>query len=209
MPKGSGVVENRAKVKFRFIEFELEGGNAAVENSVRNLTTALTRNTGNNGLKAWPSKTPAALPSAAETQVLDPQTIDNDEPETIEPEIAEAAASSAAKVRTPRKPSVPELIADLDPTTGDIPLKEFCASKTLALDTKKCLACAVWLKEHKQIPVITDGHVYTCFKFMKWQIPVDIGAVLRGMKKQNWFTTPERGKFAITHLGENEVTQMG
>jgi hypothetical protein len=40
MPKGSGVVEDRAKVKFRFIEFELEGGNAAVENSVRNLTTA-------------------------------------------------------------------------------------------------------------------------------------------------------------------------
>lgn len=209
MPKGTGVVEDRAKVKFRFIEFELEGGNAAVENSVRNLTTALTRNTGSNGLKALPSKTPVALQSAAETEVLDAQTIDNDEAETIEPESSETGTPRVAKTRTPRKPPVPELIDDLDPTTGEIPLKDFCSSKNLALDTKKCLACAVWLKEYKQIPVITDGHIYTCFKFMKWQIPVDIGSVLRGMKKQNWFTTPERGKFGITHLGENEVTQMG
>ncbi len=41
MPKGHGGTEDRAKVKLRVIEFELEGGNAAVENSIRQITNSL------------------------------------------------------------------------------------------------------------------------------------------------------------------------
>ena len=47
MAKGSGN-DDRAKVKLRVIEFELEGGNAAVENSIRQLSNTLT--TRNGGL---------------------------------------------------------------------------------------------------------------------------------------------------------------
>ena len=39
---------------------------------------------------------------------------------------------------------------------------------------------------------------------MKWNLPADVTSPLRKMKKQKWFTTPEAGKFAINHLGENE-----
>jgi len=42
MPNGNTGGEDRAKVKLRVIEFELEGGNTSVENSIRQLTNALT-----------------------------------------------------------------------------------------------------------------------------------------------------------------------
>src|ERR1700722_15680468 len=67
MAKNQGGSDDRAKVKFRVIEFELEGGNAAVENSVRNLTNAITQKngTGSQGKPALSSnKTSAALPAA-------------------------------------------------------------------------------------------------------------------------------------------------
>jgi len=208
MPKGNTAAEDRAKVKFRFIEFELDGENAAVENSIRNLTTALTRSTSQNvSAKALPPRTQAALPPVEQVEVLDAEEVEPEETPDAENEVDTQLATPHAR-RAPRKPKTPELVPDLDPTVGNPSLKEFCDEKGInndGTDTKKYLACALWLKDHKQIPSITDAHIYTCFKFMKWPLQADIGGPLRTMKKQDWFTSPERGKFSITHLGENQI----
>src|SRR5580658_34529 len=193
MPKGNVGAEDRAKVKFRFIEFELDGGNAAVENSIRNLTTALTRNNNsqNSITKALPPRSQPALPPGEEAEVLDAEQIESEEALTVDNEIDTPTAASRAP-RASRKPKTPDLIPDLDPTAGNPSLKEFCDEKSISndsTDTKKYLACAVWLKDHKQIPSLTDAHIYTCFKFMKWPLQADIGAPLRTMKKQDWFTS--------------------
>jgi hypothetical protein len=208
MAKNVNGPDDHAKVKFRVIEFELEGANAAVENSVRNLTTVIMQK---NGAVA-PAK-PAlrgsgagpVLPAApAVTEVAE-------EPENFEQPVvgteAEAVESSPAKPRGPRKLPVPDVIA-IDLTSGDMPFEKYCQGKKLDTDWNKCLACAMWLKEYRALPTITDDHIYTIFKFMKWPVPGDVSGPLRGMKKQGWFTTPERGKYAINHLGENEVNRM-
>lgn len=204
MAKNFSGPDDRAKVKFRVIEFELEGANAAVENSVKNLTTvimqkngpsapakpALTR--GNGAGPALPGVSPAA---------------EDEQPENLEEPVTGAeedvAESNPARPRVPRKPPVPEVI-NIDLTSGDMPFE----GKKLDTDWNKYLACAMWLKEHRDTATVTDDHIYTMFKFMKWTIPGDVAGPLRSMKKQGWFTTPERGKYAINHLGENEVNRM-
>jgi hypothetical protein len=212
MAKNPAGFEDRAKVKVRFIEFELEGGNAAVENSVRNLTNALTQKNGVGSISKQPPtlKGIGTAPALLQTPSLaDPL----DEPDSLEEAPGADAAAVAAEASSPAKPrgtrkfTVPEVI-DIDLISLDVPFAKYCEDKNLNTNWNKYLACAAWLKEHRNIAAITDDHIYTMFKFMKWSLTADVAAPLREMKKQGWFTTPERGKYAINHLGENEVNRM-
>jgi len=206
MPKAGGSGEDRAKVKLRVIEFELEGGNTSVENSIRQLTHAIVINNSNGaGPKPLVPKTSPALPAAANedehTETVDAEFTDRDDGDI----------STLKASRTPRKaPAIPDPI-EVDLTTGEMPFKQFCDERGInssSTDSKKYLVAAVWMKEYRDTSAIEAGHIYSIFKMMKWNLPADIGAPLRAMKKQKWFTTPERGKFAINHLGENEVNSL-
>jgi hypothetical protein len=207
MAKNLSGPDDRAKVKFRVIEFELEGANAAVENSVKNLTTVIMQKNG-----ASVSARPALKGNGASPVLLAaPREVDvAEEPENLEEPVThegDTVESTPAKPRVTRRPPVPQVI-DIDLTSGDMPFAKFCEGKNLNKDTDKYLVCAVWLKEYRDTPSLTDDHIYTMFKFMKWPLQADVAAPLRSMKRQGWFTTPERGKYAINHLGENEVNRM-
>jgi hypothetical protein len=210
MAKNASGPDDRAKVKFRVIEFELEGANAAVENSVRNLAAAITQKNGTGtpakpviikGSGAGPMLT--AVPTAAEVE--EPE---NSEAQPVGGAEEEAADSSPARPRVVRRPPPVPQVIDLDLTGGDMPFAKFCEGKNLSKDTDKYLVCAYWLKEYRDTPTVTDDHIYTIFKFMKWPLQADVAAPLRSMKRTGWFSTPERGKYAINHLGENEVNRM-
>jgi hypothetical protein len=209
MAKNPIGLDDRAKVKFRVIEFELEGANAAVENSVKNLTTVIMQK---NGASA-PAK-PALIRGNGAGPVLRAAPTGADipeEPENLQelvPDANEDSVESApAKPRVARRPPVPQVI-EIDLTSGEMPFAKFCEGKHLSKDTDKYLLCAVWQKEYRNTPSVTDDHIYTMFKFMKWPIQADVAAPLRSMKRTGWFTTPERGKYAVNHLGENEVNRM-
>lgn len=210
MAKNQGGPDDRAKVKFRVIEFELEGANAAVENSVKNLTTVIMQKNGASApvkpalIKGNGTGPVLAAPLprtdvAEDAENLEEQPVTGAEDETVD--------SSPAKPRVARRPPVPQVI-DIDLASGEMPFANFCEGKNLSKDTDKYLVCAVWLKEYRDTPAVTDDHIYTMFKFMKWSLQADVTAPLRAMKRQGWFTTPERGKYAINHLGENEVNRM-
>jgi hypothetical protein len=207
MAKNVSGPDDHAKVKFRVIEFELEGANAAVENSVRSLTTVIMQKNGaaapakpalkGNVARPVLAAAPTGTEVVEEPENLEEQTVSQEEPSEF----------TSTKPRVPRKMTVPEVI-DVDLTSGDMPFEKYCQGKKLDTDWNKYLACAMWLKEYRALPTVTDDYIYTMFKFMKWPIPGDVTAPLRGMKKQGWFTTPERGKYAINHIGENEVNRM-
>jgi hypothetical protein len=206
MAKNVSGPEDRAKVKFRVIEFELEGANAAVENSVKNLTTVIMQKNGAS-VPAKPilrgNGAAQVLPANSGTGVVEEPDNSDDPVEAVE----EPIETGASKPRAQRKPPVVEVI-DIDLTSGDMPFEKYCQGRKLDTDWNKYLACAMWLKEYRALPTVTDDHIYTMFKFMKWPVPGDVAGPLRGLKKQGWFTTPERGKYAINHLGENEVNRM-
>ncbi len=211
MVKNFSSREERAKVKFRVefervIEFELEGSNAAVENSVRTLAHALSQK---NGLatqkQAPPLLQTGTLPIAINAKAEEEISVDDFDGDSEE---VSNTDSASVRVRTPRKTRTPEVV-NMELTSGDKPFKEYCEGKDLSTDRNKYLACAAWAKEHHNLPTITDAHIYTMFRFMKWRAPGDIGSPLRAMKKEGWFNTPEQGKYGINHLGENLVNEMG
>ena len=111
MAKGNFGSEDRAKVKLRVIEFELEGGNAAVENSIRQLTQALTQRseaptTGGKALPPKPTKELAAgdKPDSNVEDVVE-------EPEVLDAEPVEANGTpKATKPKTTYKPRVPQYL---------------------------------------------------------------------------------------------------
>src|SRR5215471_14259533 len=102
MAKGNSGAEDRAKVKLRVIEFELEGGNASVENSIRQLTNALATRNGSpkTVAPAKPSKELAAASPEEEMEVM--------EAEVVESESEEVENTPAKKPKTKPKPKAPE-----------------------------------------------------------------------------------------------------
>jgi hypothetical protein len=133
MAKGNTGEDDHAKVKVRVIEFELEGGNATAENSIRQLTTALT--TRNSAPKPLPPKITKELPPPAEDSE---ETVDA---EFMEPEPATNGDShqprKATKVKS--KPKAPNYLPDLlsgDKLTG---FKEFAKEKNPSGRSKQYL----------------------------------------------------------------------
>jgi hypothetical protein len=205
VPKGNGGAEDRAKVKLRVIEFELEGANSSVESSIRQLTSALSIRSNGGTPKPLPPRPQPAL--AASEDEIEPV----EAPDVESAQDSEAFAAAPARAPIARKPSPTPDPIEVDLTSGDMPFKRFCDERGItagAADSKKYLVSAFWIKEYRQCSTIEAGQIYSVFKMMKWNLPADITGPLRAMKKQKWFTTPEAGKFAINHLGENEVKAL-
>jgi hypothetical protein len=117
MPKGNGGAEDRAKVKLRVIEFELQGANNSVESSIRQPTSALSIRSNGGALKPLPPRTQPAL-AATEERTEPVEAID------VEPaQDGEDFAASPAKVRVPRKPSPTPDPIEVDLASGDMPTR--------------------------------------------------------------------------------------
>jgi hypothetical protein len=201
MAKGNGA-EDRAKVKLRVIEFELEGGNASVENSIRQLTHALTNRT-SAPTKPLSTKTSAALTAGEEPEM------EVEDAEIVEPEADvngdEPMASKPSKKRY--KPRVPTYLHDLDMQgTGGVPFKEYATQKAPTLHTRRYLAAAMWLKEYGGSPTVNTDKVFTCYRTAGWPLNIpDWDVNLRTQIKTDRFRRVSPGEYAITPMGESEL----
>jgi hypothetical protein len=205
MPKGGGN-EDRAKVKLRVIEFELEGGNASVENSIRQLTQALATRT--NGAPAR-----VAAPKPRELGGGDGVTDDVEAPVEVEfadgdEPVADAPAAKA-KAKNNSKPRVPEYKHDLDMIGNGLTFKAFVEQKDPKKSTQRHLAAAFWLKEHGGSPTINIDKVFTCYKTVGWPTnQMDWDANFRSQVRTNRLRRVTPGEYAITPIGENDVRTM-
>jgi hypothetical protein len=199
--------EDKAKVKFRVIEFELEGGNAAVQDSMRNLAAAITR----GSRPGHPALTAKSVASTANGSSAPPADEDDQVelfPQDPEPTEAEEPAAQESKQRSQRTYATPEVI-DIDLTGGEMPLKTFCDQKAPDSDLTKYLVIAAWLKEYRQIESVGINHIHTCYRHMGWFTPKDTPQPMRDLKRRAWFNKTGRSEYAINHVGMNEVLKMG
>jgi hypothetical protein len=205
MAKGNTGAEDHAKVKVRVIEFELEGGNATVENSIRQLTTALTsRNSPPKNIVAPPKNNkelPVGTPEPEE-EVVDA--------EVMEPEAVEAnanGASAPAKPPRQKKPKPPTYLHDLiTDTTG---FKEFAKEKAPDGKTKQYLAAAYWLQEFGNCPSVNADKVYTCYKTAEWSVGFnDWAQTFHNLVFSEQMRKVGKGEFAINPTGEEVVKAM-
>jgi hypothetical protein len=104
----------------------------------------------------------------------------------------------APKVKTQRKAAPKPNIIPLDINT------EPSLSSLVDPDSNhgRYLAIARWLHDHRNTPVITQDHVWTCYRHLGWPTDIlDFAQPLRELKHKQYFTTPERGNYAINQLG--------
>src|SRR5262249_61649267 len=67
---------------------------------------------------------------------------------------------------------------------------------------KRYLKIGEWLHDHRGIEAVTADHIYTCYRHLGWPTDIpDFAQPLRELKHKQYFTTPERGKYAINQLG--------
>jgi hypothetical protein len=200
--------DDHGRVKVRLVEFELEGSNSSIQESLRSFAAALRT----NREQVIPLPAAPAPPAALEApSPLSGETANTTETLIVQPgaETTRAKQNSGTKPRskTYRSPSIMEL----DLTSGEMSLKDFCDSKNPDSESRKYLVIAAWLKQCRDISTVTPDHIHTCYRHMGWHTPRDAAQPLRDLKcKNQWFDKGAGiGEYKINHVGENEVMKMG
>lgn len=199
--------EDKGKVKMTVIHFETESSNETLQENIRAIANTLTR------ALAPPLRVvqvPAQLPSGngAGNGAAHGEAPEADEyNDVIDADVTDTP-KKPKKAAARQLPS-PEVL-DLDLTSGPMPLKTFLEQKKPDEDSKRYLVIAYWFKEYRKITEITMDHAHTAYRSMGWNTPKDASGPLRGMKKQGWMKRGSgKGAYAINHIGEGVVNDMG
>jgi hypothetical protein len=150
-----------ARVRLIVLDAELPDGDLgsltqALQNALRVPSTTVVHRTAptTNGPKSLAHQPPL------EDEVIEVE-------EEIENFEEADATPRQTKPRAPRKaPKTPNVI-EIE-MNGDVSLASFAANKKADSAHKKYLIAAAWLYEHRNIPAVTDGHIYTCFRSIGW-----------------------------------------
>jgi hypothetical protein len=162
--------DEKGRVKFRFIEFEMDANDPTLQETLRNITAAIGKTSGSH-IRSHDSA--PQLPPASES--LNPPNInaappssDNSPSETtLEGPKGDARS---AKRSSPRSPKV---LDDLTLEDVDQPLKDFIEEKSPTGENQRYLAIAWWLKNKRGLAEITMDHIHTCYRHLGWHTPKD------------------------------------
>lgn len=135
--------------------------------------------------------------------------------ETAIPEINGAAgktkkkakrADSKKKSKTKGKSSL-SMVKDLNlKPKGNQSLDEFVDQKKPSSHYEKCAVSTYYLKHELGLSAISENHVFTCMKHMKWRIPADLSNTLAyTASRYGWLDTSDLQNIKITTMGENLV----
>src|SRR5580658_3949057 len=119
-------VEDKGKVKFRFVEFELEGLNSTIEESIKSIVHSMNR--GSETLQRMlpqKSASPLVLPSNGNTDgapYLEEEPVDS---EAGVPDDESKSSSSPSAGSKLRRYTQPKFLSNLDLDSGPLPLKTF------------------------------------------------------------------------------------
>jgi hypothetical protein len=198
---------DKGRVKVRVIEFEMEGSNQTLRDSIRDMVGAIGRST-----HAARPAIPAALGNGSgKTPGNDPAS-DIDEPdETIIVNADDVDGDNGQPQPRRRSPPRSPEIIDLDFNSAAMPLTDFCQKLNPESDNEKYAVIAFWLKHFGIAPEVTMDHIHTGFRHMKWNTPTDAGQPLRNLKTRQYGymkTGSKPGSFILNHVGENHVRDL-
>lgn len=195
-------------IKFRVIEFEIDGGNDTLAEGIKALTTALSKSPVTTTVVSQRALPPVATPKRTTSPATDvePPAEPETEGETAELPEEEPAEATARPKRTPATPVTPEVLSDIDFNTGKVSLKDFVAQKNPSDANEKFVTIAVWYKENHNLEEVNDDRIYTAYRFLDWVPPNDVAQTLRNIKAgKKWFDKGEtKGGYKINILGLNK-----
>lgn len=198
--------EEKARVKMTVIHFETESDNETLKENIRSIAHTITKALSSNHKVIMTSN--QITEGNVETDLLE-----NEEDDFIQSDSSEdqQEKNSQKKKSTFRQYKTPQTI-DIDLNSGDLPLKDFIDQKKPDNENKKYLAIAYWLKKYKNTSDVSADHVYTCFRYLSWQVPADVTRPFRNMKgkQYGWINAGStKGTYTINHIGENVIEKMG
>lgn len=200
MSRGDRPSDDKGKVKFRFVEFELEGLNSTIEESIKNIVHSLSRS----------STIPAHALSAKSvvSATLHPadrdghEDLDSEQEAVLETEPTNGDTQTSVPARkNSRRYTTPNFLSDLDLDSGEIPFKTFAEQQAPKSDNRKYIVIAAWLKKYRTIDTVSTDHIYTCNQKMAWKTQKDVGQPFRYMKRKSYFDPVGRNQWKITHIG--------
>jgi len=145
-----------------------------------------------------PVKRIAANPATnGHAELAEADLVEDSENELDAVDVTPAAPRQKSPRKAPKAPDIVEIEMN-----EPLSFADFAAGKKSDSIHKKYMIAAAWLHDHRNIPVVTDGHIYTCFRSIGWSTSIaDFSQPLRELKsKLKFFTTPERGHYEINLL---------
>ncbi len=191
-----------AKVKFRVFEFEMDGSDESIQDTMKTLAAALTR--GGHGAVpvARRLKTDPPAPLSGATEIEPDEEVTEEE----ETQVEDVVAKPAPALRKPKKVQSYEILDDIRFDETSTTLVEFVARYNLKSDLKRYLAIASWFKDELKLHEINVRHWYTAFKFLKWTIPNDPAQPIRDLRANKTLSKGSGvGHAFINHIGENDL----
>lgn len=192
MAKHTAGTKTPSRIRLVVLEAEL-GDNGDVAQIAQALTIALRGSAPAPVVKRIPAPAPQIngnghAPEEDQSDLFD--TVEEEEPVDVTP----AAPKQPRKKRVGPKPNQIPIDTDTEPK-----LSALVDGKS---NHKRYLTIAAWLHDHRDTPVITQDHIYSCYRLLGWPIDIaDFGQPFRELKHKQYFEAPERGKYAINQLG--------
>jgi hypothetical protein len=191
MAKNSGKTGGTSRIRFIMVDAEI------ADDQIQSVTQAITsalRGPNTVTTKRVPAPTPqlnggnGAAEYAEEPEVLD----ESEEVDAVY--VTPAAPKRKTQRRVGPKPTMIPIETDCEP-----PLSSLVDPKS---NHKRYLMIAAWLHDHRNTPVVTQDHIYSCYRLLGWPTDIlDFAQPLRELKHKQYFTTPDRGKYEINQLG--------
>lgn len=198
MAKQTKATEKVGRVKIRLVEFEVEGNDQSIQESLKSIAAALNRGTSPSAAR------PMYIGSGNQSEEEFDEELEEGEEEGV------IESSSTRVPRTTRKAPTPNILeinfTDVSPT-----LKEFVAQTTPKQVLQKYLVVAYWYKHTRGIADLAQDHFFTAFRHLQWTVPKDPAGPIKDLRHKRRTqmgpgSTP--GTSTINHIGENIVLEM-
>lgn len=177
--------------RIKFIMFDAEIADDQIQSVTQAISNAL------RGATPVPRRLPAApvqLNGNGAAEHVEEAEYMEDAEEVDAVDTTPAAPKKKQQRRVAPKPTVISIDTDSEPA-----LSSLGAFKS---NHKGYLAIAAWLHDYRDTPAVTQDHIYSCYRLLGWPTDIlDFAQPLRELKHKQYFTTPERGKYAINQLG--------
>lgn len=197
-------VSNNAKVKFRIFEFEMDGSDDSIQDTMKTLAAALTR--GGHGAVSVQRRIKGdepTPPTGASEADADAELVDDENP--VEDVVPKATTSP----KRPKKIKTYDILDDIRFDETPIALADFVAQYSPKSDLKRYLVIALWFKEQWKLKEINDVHWYTAYKYLKWSIPSDPAQPIRDLRASKRLSKGTAvGHAFINIIGERELQEI-
>lgn len=186
-----------SKIRFIMVEAEIADGDIgqitqAIQNALKTSSPVSTQRLAGTSVKAV----------AREAEIDADEDVEDAEAVEIETPVR------APKPKAQRAAKPAPNVLDLD-MTSDVSLASYVQGASPKSNIKRYLLIAAWFKEHRSVDAVTADHIYTGFRTLKWSVNIpDFSQTLRDLKAAKYMTAPERGHYAINHLGIAEVETL-